>query len=343
MPDFVDLHPLGTWALLGLCLAALGGAWSWCLAGGGPERRPEVGPDVSRIGPYLLLNQLGAGSMGVVWRARHAGTGRLCAVKLLPRGAGERERRQFDNEVRHAARIEHPNTVRVYDEGTAADGTRFFAMELLDGVSLEQLVQREGPLPASRVIPILLQACAGLGAAHAQGLVHRDIKPSNIVLARGPHGDQIKLLDFGLVKHLGETPEPAGVDEPVVGTPLYISPEAIRSPQTVDARSDLYGLGAVAYFLLSGAPVFGGQTVIEVCSQHLLTPPEPLSKVVGWSLGADLEAAVLACLEKDPSARPASTEELARRLARCADAEDAALAAGSRFALGSPPMLQTSV
>jgi eukaryotic-like serine/threonine-protein kinase len=191
-----------------------------------------------------------------------------------------------------------------------------------------------------------MQVCAALAGVHAQGLVHRDIKPSNILLSLDAGGrDAIKLVDFGLAKHVASPADAAisaDADEPVVGTPLYISPEAITSPEAVDGRSDLYGLGAVAYFLLSGAPVFGGQTVIEVCTQHLLTPPEPLFNVVGWSMSADLEALVMACLAKDPAARPASAEELARRLARCADAEGLP-ALERRLPAGPEEVLQTSV
>lgn len=318
----LDLQLLAGLAGLMLGLAALAAVWAWCRGGVAPGQVP------SRVGPYALSERLGGGAMGVVYRARHVGTGQRCAVKLLPREAGERERRQFEQEARHAARLCHPNAVHVFESGVAADGTLYQAMDLVEGTDLEQLVEREGPQPASRVIEILLQVCAALAAAHAQGLIHRDVKPSNIVLSRAAGKDAIKLLDFGLARHVAE---PAtSHDEAVVGTPLYISPEAITSPAAVDGRSDLYGLGAVAYFLLSGAPVFDGQSVLEVCSQHLLAAPEPLHRVVGWSLGADLEALIHACLEKQPSARPSSAEELARRLAACADAESSLPAARRR-------------
>lgn len=316
MLNDVDLRGLAGLAALALGMAALGAAWVWSRAGFAlPSVAPGAGA-LRRVGPYVLSSPLGAGAMGAVYRARHVRSGQLRAVKLLPRGAGERERRQFEREIRYAGSVRHPNIVRIYEEG-AVDGARFFVMELLEGCDLEQLVAREGPQPPRRVIEIMLQLCAALSATHAQGLVHRDVKPSNILLSRSPDGrDEIKLLDFGLAKHLAERVAVASV----VGTPLYISPEAITSPEAVDGRSDLYALGAVAYYLLSGAPVFDGQSVVEVCSQHLSEAPEPLSRVVGWSIAEDLAALVLACLSKDRRARPASAQELARRLAACADA-----------------------
>jgi serine/threonine-protein kinase len=158
---------------------------------------------------------------------------------------------------------------------------------------------------------------------HGHGLVHRDIKPQNILLCRGADGrERIKLIDFGLVKEIGE--DPVSPASSVVGTPLYISPEALTVPEAVDARSDIYALGAVAHYLLSGEPVFGGHSVIEVCSHHLLTPPEPSSRIVGWVIGSDLERLVLDCLAKEPSARPADAHELIRRLEACVDREGAA-------------------
>ena len=321
MLDLMDLQVLGTFAMLGATFSALGGVWAWCRGRSPAGSAPVPGQRPVRVGPYALGVRLGAGAMGEVYRARHTGSGRLCAVKLLPRSASDREQRQFDNEVRLGSRLHHDHAVTVHEHGKASDGTRYFAMELVEGLSLQELVERDGPQPAARVIEILRQVCTALAAAHEQGLVHRDVKPSNIVLTRGEHGEDVaKLLDFGLVKHV-EEPLAHDAEEHIVGTPLYISPEAITMPQAVDARSDLYGLGAVAHFLLSGAPVFDGKSVIEVCSQHLSLSPEPLSELVGWAIGSDLEQLVLDCLAKDPSARPDSARELARRLARCADAE----------------------
>lgn len=321
MQQAIELILASAFALMGMGLA-------WRAGGEPPPRQWQRaaavdGPLARQMGPYALVDRIAAGAMGEVYRARHLGSGQLRALKVLPKKASEREQRQFEREARAAARLYHPNTVSVLDYGTAADGTRYLAMELLDGISLEQLVRCEGPQPPERAIAILLQLAAGLVEVHGLGLVHRDIKPQNILLCRGADGrESVKLIDFGLVKQIGEAS--VGAENSIVGTPLYISPEALTTPEAVDARSDLYGLGAVAHFLLSGEPVFGGSSVVEVCSHHLLTAPEPLSRIVGWVIGGDLERLVLDCLAKEPSARPADAREVIRRLEGCADRDEAA-------------------
>jgi eukaryotic-like serine/threonine-protein kinase len=275
-----------------------------------------------RIGPYLLGDRLGAGGMGEVYRARHSRWGRPCAIKVLPRNAPERDRNRFETEAQITARLRHPNTVSVHDYGRAPDGTSYYVMELLDGVTLERLVEQHGAQAPARVIPILRQLCAALTEAHGRGLVHRDIKPANVLLC-GEGSDEpgrVKLLDFGLVTQIPNADHPSQSTNAVVGTPLYMSPEAIRAPETVGVRSDLYGLGAVAYFLLTGAPVFNGATVIEVCSQHLHSEPRPLMLAAPYVVSRELESLVLDCLAKDPARRPTSAAELAARLARCPDA-----------------------
>jgi serine/threonine-protein kinase len=191
-------------------------------------------------------------------------------------------------------------------------------MELLEGVTLQQLVEREGAQPPERVVQILMQLCAALEEAHGKGLVHRDVKPENVLLT-GAERHVAKLIDFGLVEQMGAVA--LGSQDQLVGTPLYMSPEAIVAPDTVDARSDLYGLGAVAYFLLRGVPVFQGRSVVEVCSHHLHTAPEPLSAALGEAISPELEAIILDCLAKDPAARPASAAELRRRLGCCIEGE----------------------
>lgn len=274
-------------------------------------RRPR------RVGPYVLGNQLGAGGMGEVYRAHHPRWGRPCAIKVLPRNASERDRSRFEAEARITARLRHPNTVSVYDYGRAPDGTSYYVMELLEGITLERLVEQHGPQTPARVISILRQLCAALGEAHDRGLVHRDVKPENVLLC-GDEGNElgtVKLLDFGLVKQLADADPPSAV----VGTPLYMSPEAIRAPETVTASSDLYGLGAVAYFLLTGAPVFEGDNIVEVCSHHLHSEPRRLSLAASHAVSRELESVVLECLAKDPARRPANAAELADRLSRCPD------------------------
>jgi serine/threonine protein kinase len=196
-------------------------------------------------------------------------------------------------------------------------------MEYVDGFDLERLVDQDGPLQPARVIRVLAQASGALTEAHALGLIHRDIKPANIVLTeRVGEPDIVKVVDFGLVKALETSPGDAALTnvEAITGTPLYLAPEAITSPDSVDARSDLYALGAVGYFLLTGHHVFDAATVVEVCSKHLLEPPVPPSERLGRAVPADLEALILACLAKRREDRPASAPALRAALLACADA-----------------------
>jgi serine/threonine protein kinase len=316
MAHFHDTFLLGPALFLCLAVTLLIVGWLWArhvgvgevMAAGAPQRPQQ-------IGPYTLANKIGEGAMGEVYRAWHSAIGGWRAVKLLPRHASARDRERFEKEARLGAVLRHPNTVSIYERGEAQDGTCYYAMELLDGLNLQELVEREGAQPPERVVSILLQLCAALEETHAKGLVHRDIKPENVLLT-GPRLEVAKLIDFGLVEQLGAVAEglPEGA---LIGTPLYISPEAIVAPETVGARSDLYGLGAVAYFLLRGAPVFRGRSVVEVCSHHLHTAPEPLATALGGTISAELERIVLACLAKDPAERPASASEVRRRLAAC--------------------------
>jgi serine/threonine protein kinase len=191
-------------------------------------------------------------------------------------------------------------------------------MELLDGANLQRIVQVSGPQAQGRVVRILTMACGALAEAHSIGLIHRDIKPANIMLcAQGGERDVVKLLDFGLVKELTVEGE-AGLSaaRALIGTPLYMAPESIVAPESVDVRADIYGLGAVAYFLLAGGEVFSGDSVVEVCGRHLHQAPDPLWER-GVTVSPELEAIVRACLEKKPEARPASALELRRRLEAC--------------------------
>jgi serine/threonine-protein kinase len=277
--------------------------------------------EAKQLGQYTLEEKIGAGGMGEVYRAKHAMLRRPTAIKLL-RDGSERELRRFEQEVQMTARLTHPNTISIFDYGRTPEGAFYYVMELLDGVNLEDLVAKNGHQSPARIIHTLRQVCAALREAHGGGLIHRDIKPANIFLCR--HGglpDVVKVLDFGLVKELdsgGDTKE-SSINH-LVGTPLYMSPEAIASPNKVSAQSDLYALGAVAYFLLTGQPVFSGESVVEICSHHLHTVPVPPSKRVATPIPSDLEAIVLDCLKKLPSERPASAHELDRRLNACADA-----------------------
>jgi eukaryotic-like serine/threonine-protein kinase len=270
-----------------------------------------------RLGPYTLGNKIGEGAMGEVYRAWNSAAGVWHALKLLPRHASPSDRRRFEKEARLGALVRHPNTVSIIEQAEERQGTCYYAMELVEGTNLQQLVEREGPQPAARVARILGQLAAALEEMHEQGLVHRDIKPENVLLTGGEH-ELCKLIDFGLVEHVGALAQgqPEGA---LIGTPLYISPEAIVAPETVGPRSDLYGVGAVGYFLLRGEPVFRGKSLIEVCCHHLHSTPEPLRLAAGDAVAAELERIVLDCLAKDPADRPASAAELGRRLARCGE------------------------
>jgi eukaryotic-like serine/threonine-protein kinase len=322
MALLIDNDLLGSPLILGLTLCSMVclsiAVWFWMHQGGLAAAQAAGTGRPEWLGPYQLGDKLGEGAMGEVYRAYHAAIGGWRAVKLLPRHASERDRERFEKEARLGAVLRHPNSVSIYDRGQAPDGTCYYAMELLEGQTLQQLVERDGPQAPERVLRILIQLCAALDEAHGLGLVHRDIKPDNVLLT-GEGLAVAKLIDFGLVEQIGEMARGQALGT-VVGTPLYLSPEAIVAPETVDARSDLYGLGALAYFLLRGAPVFHGRSVVEVCSHHLHTAPEPLSPLLGDALPVELDRIVLACLAKEPAERPASAAALQERLELCLEA-----------------------
>jgi hypothetical protein len=282
--------------------------------------------DVRRLGQYTLEEKLGEGGMGVVYRASHAMLRRPTAIKLLlPDRAGKDALTRFEREVRRTAMLTHPNTVTVYDYGRTTDGVFYYAMELLEGASLDEIIQVDGPQPEERVIHLLEQAAGSLAEAHDAGLIHRDIKPGNIlVVDRGGISDQVKVVDFGLVKDvgfkaLGETAsEPAlTIADTVMGTPLYMAPETFTAPDRVDALADLYALGAVGYWLLTGTHVFDANSIIEVCGHHLHSTPDAPSTRLGAPVSPDLEGVLLACLAKRPADRPASAHVLREQLGAC--------------------------
>ena len=281
--------------------------------------RAEV-REARRFGQYVLEQKLGEGATGVVYRATHAMLRRPAAIKLLLKDrASEADLVRFEREVQFTSRLVHPNTISIFDFGRTAEGVFYYVMEYLDGLDLQRLVARYGPVEPPRAIHILGQVCGALSEAHALGLIHRDIKPANIILTERPdEPDVVKVVDFGLVKKFGGTQAAAG--DSITGTPLYMSPEAISQPDTVDGRSDLYAVGAVGYFLLTGQHVFQAGTVLEVCSKHMLEAPVPPSQRLGRALPADLEGIVLACLAKDRNARPASAAALRTSLLSCASA-----------------------
>jgi hypothetical protein len=301
------------WAVLGIVLSTLVSYVTFRLRTSVAHNR--------RLGQYTLTEKLGEGGMGVVYRAEHEMLRRPTAIKLLPPGrAGEEGLKRFEREVQLTARLTSPHTVSIFDFGRTPDGMFYYVMEYLDGLDLEALVQESGPVPPARAVRILRQVCESLAEAHGIGLIHRDIKPANILLCeRGGLPDIAKVVDFGLVKELSNISDPRLTTEDVLrGTPQYMAPEAIRDPGSADPRSDLYAVGAVGYYLLTGTPVFSGRGPIETIHHHLTTQPESLSKRLGRALPGELEALVLACLAKDPAERPESARALARALEACA-------------------------
>jgi serine/threonine-protein kinase len=278
--------------------------------------------DANEIGQYTLEERIGEGGMGVVYLARHALLRRPTAIKLLPPDrAGEHAVRRFEQEVQLTSALTHPNTIAIFDFGRTPEGVFYYAMEYLDGITLEDLVTHAGRQPPARVIQLLKQVCGALREAHDLGLVHRDIKPANLMLCvRGGMPDQIKVLDFGLVKEHARAAAPGlSMTGAIIGTPAYLAPESIMDPSRADARSDLYAVGAVGYCLLVGEPVFVSQSVVEVCAHHLHSEPIPPSERVHEQLPPALDALILSCLAKDPAHRPASAGELIQRLAKLGD------------------------
>ncbi|HEV7555012.1 MAG TPA: serine/threonine-protein kinase [Kofleriaceae bacterium] len=288
--------------------------------------------EIGKLGQYTLEEKLGEGGMGVVHRATHAMLRRPAAIKLLLKDrASDKDQARFEREVQLTSRLRHPNTISIFDYGRTADGVFYYVMEYLDGLDLDRLVKAVGPIEPARAIHILVQVTGALAEAHALGLIHRDIKPANIVLTeRADEPDVVKVVDYGLVRSLesGNNESAANV---VTGTPMYMSPEAITSPDTIDGRADLYALGAVAYFLVTGEHVFEGGTIVELCSKHLAMPPVAPSTRLGKPLPADLEAIILKCLAKERGDRPASAVALRTALLGCIDAAKYDAAAASRW------------
>jgi eukaryotic-like serine/threonine-protein kinase len=280
------------------------------------------------LGSYRLLERLGQGGMGEVWRARHRLLARPAAIKLIRPGAspsviGSEAASRFEREAQAIASLRSPHTVNLFDFGIADDGTFYYVMELLEGLDAERIVNRFGPLPAARVIHVIRQVCHSLSEAESVSLVHRDIKPANIFLCRyGEDYDFVKVLDFGIVKALQEpisgdtTPTLIALtaEHVVRGTPAFIAPEQALGGRPVDHRADIYGTGCLAYWLLTGQLVFTGQTAMQLIMQHAQATPQPPSTRTELHIPEELDAIVLACLAKDPSDRPQTARELARRL-----------------------------
>jgi len=307
-------------------------------------RLHQMQHDLSRtqdLGSYHLEVLLGRGGMGEVWRASHKLLRREAAVKLvrpaLLIAAEAVERRQiqrrFEQEAQAMASLRSPHTTAIYDFGLSEDGSLYYVMELLDGLDAESLVRQYGPQPAARVVSILRQACESLDEAHDAGMVHRDVKPGNLFICRlGKRADFVKVLDFGLVKALynsGQSRLTAHAES--IGTPAFMSPEQVRGDEDIDARADIYGLGCVAYYLLTGTLVFNASSPLSLAIAHIQQTPEPPSKRSELVVPASLERVVMHCLEKSREDRPQSAAELDALLEACADIPEWSQAESKRW------------
>lgn len=268
---------------------------------------------IRRLGQYNLERKIGAGAMGQVYLAQHALLRRPTAVKLIQASdVASQDLLRFEREAQLTSQLTHPNTIEIYDYGRTQDGILYYVMEYLPGLSLARLIEMEGAIAPARVIYILRQVCGSLAEAHDVGLVHRDIKPSNIMLSiRGGLADFTKVLDFGLVKDLRnpEQPDMTALNQ-LPGTPAYMAPERLKNPAQLDARCDIYSVGAMAFKLLTGRPLFRGRSAIEIAFHIVRTPPRTPSTCVKQSIPAPLDQLIIRCLAKDPKERPASAAEM---------------------------------
>jgi eukaryotic-like serine/threonine-protein kinase len=326
----VNRNPIPTGSQLLLLLIPPFAAAAWTIPAARHLHR--LGAQVTKaqaMGSYELLDLLGRGGMGEVWRARHRMLARDSAIKLIrPEvlsmgGRDEREvvLRRFEREARATAALRSPHTVDLYDYGVADDGSFYYVMELLDGLDLETLVHNFGPQPAGRVVCFLSQAAKSLAEAHEASLVHRDIKPRNIFTCRmGTDLDFIKVLDFGLVKISSPEAHTQLTREDVTtGTPAYMAPEVAMGRPSVDGRADLYSLACVGYWLLTGQLVFDATNAMAMALAHVQTPPTPPSRRTELDIPEALEHLILRCLEKEPGRRPSTARELASLLSACQD------------------------
>jgi serine/threonine-protein kinase len=277
------------------------------------------------IGSYELMERIGEGGMGEVWRAKHGRRARPAAIKLIRSdvlGSSEQTRdalvQRFQREAKDTATLGSTHTIDVYDFGVTEEGDFYYVMELLNGISFERYVKEFGPMEPARVVHLLRQVCHSLGEAHARGLIHRDIKPANLFMCRlGPDDDFVKVLDFGLVKHTESTQGRTmlTLEGATAGTPGFMAPEIALGNAGVDGRSDLYSLGCVGYYLLTGQHVFAGETPVATVLAHVQTPPTPPSARAEFPIPPALDGVILSCLAKDPNDRPATAAVLDRRLA----------------------------
>ena len=316
----------GFWSIFGLLVAGAALVYGLMrLAGRLQTAAQQEALKARQLGQYALDDKIGEGAFGAVYRAHHALMRRPVAVKLLQTNKlNPNNTARFEREVQMTSRLTHPNTIALYDYGRTPEGIFYYAMEYLDGLTLDRLVKQYGAQPEGRVIAILRQVCGSLAEAHAIGLVHRDIKPANVFLThRGGVPDFVKVLDFGLAKvRVDEGQVELTAASVTLGTPLYMAPEAVERPPEVDARSDLYSLGALGYFLVTGEALFDCLTLGEVLMHQVKDLPPRPSERLGKPVAPDLEDVLMRCLAKDPAARPVNARELDDALARCRNAAD---------------------
>lgn len=280
---------------------------------------------IAQLGQYTLMEKIGEGGMGQVYRARHALLRRPTAIKLIREDAADPVTlARFEREVQVTSELTHPNTIAIFDYGRTDEGIFYYAMEYLPGISLQQLIQLEGPLPPARAVHILSQICASLQEAHSRGLVHRDVNPKNVLLCeRGGIYDFAKVLDFGLVKDISHQVRPdANAPQYLQGTPGFVAPERLTTPEAAGIPSDIYSVGAVGFFLLTAAQVFTGASSADICSQAVRSSPPRPSQKGQRAVPDELDELIFACLQKDPAARPASAEEIRVCLERMHFAHD---------------------
>ncbi|WP_394836627.1 serine/threonine protein kinase [Pendulispora rubella] len=320
-PYFGTMMGIFAWWLMTTCLATLATSTIYGL-------RLQV-REALQCGEYTLEEKIGEGGMGVVYRARHGMLRRPTAVKLLPASASTAPRiARFEDEVQHTARLSHPNTVTIFDYGRTPEGIFYYAMELLDGETVQDTIDATGPMPPERVAKILMQIAGALDEAHSVGSVHRDVKPSNVVLCnQGGLFDFVKVLDFGLAESFEREGKPSQSHLGIVGTPLYLAPEGVLNPAVVGPPADVYALGGIGYFMLTGEPVFPGKSILEIGSRHLHAVARRPSERSPFPVPEALENLLLRCLAKAEEERPTAASvvrELASVAVQAWSAGDAA-------------------
>ncbi len=282
--------------------------------------------EARELGSYRLVERLGQGGMGEVWKAKHRLLARPAAVKLIrasnvANANSDDVVRRFEREAQVTAGLSSPHTVQLFDFGVADDGSFYYVMELLEGLDFERFVQRYGPMRAERVIYLLRQVCHSLAEAESYGLVHRDIKPANLFLCRyGGEHDFVKVLDFGIAKAAPDMLETGAIgltqDNMLQGTPAYIAPEQVLNTSRVDGRADIYATGCVGYYLLTGRPVFTGKSPMEIVVHHTTRRRRRRREGSELPIPPALDRVILDCLAKDPAKRPQSARELSQKTCR---------------------------